>query len=375
MAEEKKPKIDLKARLGKKTVGGPAGAAIPPPVGVTKPGAVPAPPFVQKRAAKLDPSNPYAAIAAEEAVERKPAAIKVEMSEEVVAHQRRGRSKVIALAAATAVVGGLIGFAFGGRLESSAGAKAAVEGAEQLSDEVDKATQEIDTLNETLKSAREKLQANKFPTEEASKLGEINIPFSGANLTGKGIGRYKAEVVTMLINFAGGAQEVNDQKEKIQNLLSGSKKPIEDFLAQQENPKVRWGAYFESGPQGPWVSMQTLPEPFAVAVKDQKKGDKPYKWPESFKITQRGKEFDLKRFSGGDPTRTKPGDNPTIIPVNPETQSAVCPSDVIVKLQREIRDLEETLLGDKSVPGQEKDGLVDIGRALHDKLKQIGKPG
>jgi hypothetical protein len=120
--------------------------------------------------------------------------------------------------------------------------------------------------------------------------------------------------------------------------------------------------------------MQPLPEPFLVQVKEQKKGDKPHKWPDSFKINQRGKDYDLKRFSSGDPTKTKPGDNPEIIPVNPGTQNLVCPSDVIVKLQRELRDLEEVLLGDKT-PGAEKDGLIDIGRGLHDKLKQIGKPG
>ena len=375
MAEEKKPRIDLKARLGKKTVSAPTGAAIPPPVGVGRSSAVPAPPFAQKQAPKVDPSNPYSAISADQApVRAEPTAIKVEMSEEVRAAQKKDRGKIFVLAGVAAVVGGLIGFAFGGRLESAKGAEAAVEGAEQLTDEVDKANVEIETLAETLKSAREKLSGNKYPAEEVSKLGEINIPFSGANLTGKGIGRYKSEIVTMLITFAGGSQEANDQKEKIQTILSGSKKPIEDFLSQQETPKVRWGAYFEPGPHGPWVSMQALPTPFLVQVKEQKKGDKPHKWPDEFKINQRGKDYDLKRFTGGDPTRTKPGDNPTIIPVNPSTQNAVCPSDVIVKLQRELRDLEEVLLGDKT-PGAEKDGLIDIGRTLHDKLKQIGKPG
>ncbi len=45
MAEEanKKPKIDLKARLGKKTISSGAGASIPPPVGMQP--SIPAPPF------------------------------------------------------------------------------------------------------------------------------------------------------------------------------------------------------------------------------------------------------------------------------------------------------------------------------------------
>jgi hypothetical protein len=372
MAEEKKPKIDLKARLGKKSVSGPGGGGVPPPVGIPKPGVVPAPPF-GKQAPKVDPSNPYASISADQAVRKEPAAIKVEMSDEVVAAQRKGKAKVVALAGVAALVGGLIGFAFGGRLEAGKGAEAAVAGAEELTDQVDKANQEIEALAETLGAARDKLKSNKFPAEEVSKLGGINIPFSGADLTGKGIGRYKSDVVTLLITYAGGAQEANEQKEKIQNILSGSKKAIEDFLAQQEKPKIRWGVYFEGGPHGPWVSMQPLPEPFLVQDKEKKDKDKPYKWPESFKINQRGKEYDLKRYSSGDPTRVKQGDSPAIVPVNPETQGLVCPSDVIVKLQRELSDLQNVLLGDKT-PGAEKDGLIDTGRAVHERLKQIGKP-
>ena len=46
MADDKKPKIDLKARLGKKTVAGPsAGGAVPPPMGIPKPSGIPMPAF------------------------------------------------------------------------------------------------------------------------------------------------------------------------------------------------------------------------------------------------------------------------------------------------------------------------------------------
>src|SRR5688500_19301758 len=90
MAEEKKPKIDLKARLGKKSVTGPSGGSgsIPPPVGIPKPAGIPAPPFgggaKARPAAKIDASDPYAAIEAQAApVRAEPAAIKIEMSDEV----------------------------------------------------------------------------------------------------------------------------------------------------------------------------------------------------------------------------------------------------------------------------------------------------
>lgn len=372
MAEEKKPKIDLKSRLGKKTVSAPSGPNIPPPVGLPKP-AVPAPPFgsspSQPARPQIDASNPYAAIHADQAPARaEPQAIKIEMTEEVVAAQKKGRAKIAVLAAVTAVVGGLLGYALGGGVERGKAAEAAVTGAEELAKEVEDASSKIDELAEVLKSAQAKLKDSKYPEEEVQKLGAIDIPFKGANLTGKGIGRFKAEIVTMLISFASGAHEANEGKDKIRSLLTSAKPAIEDLLAQQTTPKVRWATYLESGPGGPWMSMQPLPEPFLVSKKD----DKNFKWPDDFKLTQGGKTFTLKRYSSGDPTKAKQGE-PYIIPVNPQTQNAVCPSDIQIRLVRELRGLEDVLRGDKT-PGQEKDGLIDMGAVLADKLKGVGRP-
>src|SRR5262245_42081933 len=201
MAEEKKPKIDLKARLGKKTVSAPTGGAVPPPVGL--PRQVPAPPFATANRPKVDASNPYAAISADQAPKRaEPAAIKVEMSQEVVEAQKKGRSRVIALAGVTAVLGGFIGFAVGSGVERGKAAGAAVTGAEDLVKDVEKANEQAEALAEILKSAQGKLKDNKYPAEEVQKLGGVDIGFSGANLTGKGIGRFKPEVVNLLISFA-----------------------------------------------------------------------------------------------------------------------------------------------------------------------------
>jgi uncharacterized protein YcfJ len=377
MAEERKPKIDLKARLGKKTVSSPSGPTIPPPVGIPRPSGIPAPPFAGPAGAapsrpKVDASNPYAAIAADEApIRAEPQAIKVELSEEVVQHQRKSRAKVAVLAVITAVIGALLGYALGGSRARAEAAEATVAGAEQLVKEVDDANGKVDELAEVLKAAQAKLKDNTYPDEEVKKLGGIDIPFSGANLAGKSIGRLKSDVVTLLITFASGAQEANDGKNKIQSLLAGAKPAIEDLLAQQANPKVRWAVYFENGPLGPWVSMQSLPEPFFAEQKDKDKA-KGYKWPDEFKIPQGGKTFTLKRYSSGDPTKAKSGE-PYIVPVNPATQGSVCPSDVASRIARELRDLEEVLRGDKT-PGQEKDGLIDTGKTLVDKLKQVGKP-
>ncbi|HMJ09804.1 MAG TPA: hypothetical protein VK524_00290, partial [Polyangiaceae bacterium] len=97
MAEEKKPKIDLKARLGKKSVGVAAGdVSIPPPVGIPKPAGIPTPPFAStKPTRRIDATDPYGSISADQAQRNEPKAIKVEMSEEVVQAQKKGRSRII----------------------------------------------------------------------------------------------------------------------------------------------------------------------------------------------------------------------------------------------------------------------------------------
>ena len=377
MAEEKKPKIDLKARLGQKSVSVPGGDVIPPPVGIPKPSGLSAPPFGHStKPTRIDASDPYAPISAEQAAGRaEPKAIKVEMSDEVVQAQKKGRSKVMALAGITAVVGGIIGFAYGGSSERGKTAQAALSGAKELVKEIETANAEIEKLADVLKNAKQKLADNKYPADEVQALGGIDIPFAGSNLTDKGIGRFKADLVTQLVSFASGAQEANDQKDKISRLLGGSKQAITEFLTQQTDPKVRWSVYVQNGPLGPWAVMQPLPEAFAVNKKEKQKDkdgkEVAYKWPEEFKISDDGRTFDLKRYTSGDPT----GSSPKIIPVDPGSQAGVCPSDVVIRLRRELGDLEETLRGVKGDPADERAGLLDLGQSVHEKLKQIGSPG
>src|SRR6185503_8387752 len=163
---DNKPKIDLKARLGKKTVSTPGGS-IPPPVGIPKPGGIPAPPFGgggSMRAAQGHSANPYTALPAEAApIRAEPKAIKVEMSEEVVQAQKRGRSRIIILAGVTALIGGFMGFASGSANERSKQDKTALSAAERLAKDVEAATAEIEKLADVLKAAKEKLGENQFP--------------------------------------------------------------------------------------------------------------------------------------------------------------------------------------------------------------------
>lgn len=376
-----KPKIDLKARLGKKTVAGPTGGPpIPPPVGIPKPpvmggmggmGGVSrsAPPPPQ-----VDPSNPYAAVEAHHAPARvaEPKAIKVEMSEEVVEGQRKAQKRAIMIGLIMSGFVGFIGFTWGGSHERGKGANAALEGAKDLIKDIQAADKTADELNEVLAKASERLGKNEYPAEEVSKLGGVNIPFDGGHLTDKGLGRFKKDVATMLINYANQAQKANDQKEKLQNLLAGTKGGIQDILAQKADPKVHWGVIVSGTPNGPWASMQPLPAPFLVQSKTKvKDGDKEkdYEWPAEITLGSGKDQEKLKRYKSGDPSS---GDPPPFIPVNPGTEAMVCPSTTIVRLRSELGEMQEVLKGNNT-PGQEKTGFLQLGEQVIEQLKKIGQ--
>ncbi len=372
--EDKKPKIDLKSRLGKKTVSSPAAGSIPPPAGIPKPSIgvpnpsrVPAPPFAaapQAAAAqRVDASNPYGAMEPQAAPIRiEPTSIKIEMSDEFVAAQKSGRTKVLVLCIVTAGLGGALGFAGGGISERNKAAEAAVEGAGELTKKVDETTTKANELADILKSAKEKLTKATFPDDEVSKLGGINLPFSAADLSGKGIGRFNAAVISQLIDFSAIVDKVNDEKEKLGNMLTGNKKGVQDFLDQTTKPQVRWSVVLGNGPAGPWATMQPVATPFLA----KPEGDKA-KWPDDIHVPVGDKQAVLKRYSTGNPI----SEDGLFIPVDPGSQAAVCPSDVLFKLRRELGDLEEVLRGNQT-PGEEKTGLLEAGQNLSKKLKQIG---
>ncbi|MGC4065973.1 MAG: hypothetical protein QM784_15245 [Polyangiaceae bacterium] len=358
-----KPKIDLKSRLGKKTVSSPTGASIPPPVGLPRPSGIPAPPFASRPAAAMDTSNPYSAIDASSAPARiEPQAIKVEMSEEVRAEQRKQSRKFIFIAIATAVVGGVLGFAVGSGHERSKVADQALRDASELGKQIKDAMGTAETLADTLKAAREQLSNGKYPEAEVTKLGELRVPFGGDKLGGRNIGRFKKDVTSGLLALASQTEKVNDQTESVQRILSGTRKGLQDMFQQSATPKVMWAAYAESTPNGPILNMMALPEPFPM--KD--------KWPESLKLKLEGKDKTLKRYVKGEAA----AEDPIFIPVDPTTQGGVCPQDIAFRVARQVQELENLLRGGKdATSGEEESGLIEAGRALEEKLKTIGTPG
>ncbi len=360
---DNKPKIDLKSRLGKKTVSSPSGPSIPPPVGLSRPGAVPPPPF-GRTVPPVDASNPYSAIDAGSAPARvEPQAIKVEMSEEVRHEQKKQSKKALVLTGIMSLVGLIVGFMIGGANERSNVASQALKDAEELAKEIRGSYEAAETLADTLKSARERLSSQKFPEEEINKLGDLRIPFGGDKLGGRNIGRFRKEVSSGLLAYASASEKANEQIETVQRVTRGARKFIEEMFAQGTNPKIQWAAVADNGSGGPWLTMLGIPEPFAAKAE---KG-----WPESVKFKIGGKDVSVKRYTKGDVLAT----DPLFIPIDPTTQGTVCPADTAFRVARQIQDLENLLRGVKEEGGHEENGIIDDGRALEEKLKQIGRPG
>jgi hypothetical protein len=286
--------------------------------------------------------------------------INLAMDEEFAAVQRGGRTKVIVLAAVAALVGGVLGFAVGGLSEKNSVADAALAGAKTLSTEIDAANATATKLATVLNAANTALKDGNYPENEVKELAAINIPFDGSNLAGKAIGRFKPQLVTMLINYAGATTKANAQKDRIHSLLSNSKAAFQELLAQKTNPQVHWGVSVQQGPQGPWGSMQLLPT-FPV---NGEKG-KPAAWPSEFQVG----DATAKRYTGGDPARG--ADGAQIIPIAPASQNSVCPTDTLVRLRRELGDMQEVLNGDET-PGQEVQGIMALGDVIKKQLNAIG---
>jgi hypothetical protein len=303
-------------------------------------------------------------------VQARPAEIRVDM-EEVRAAQRSGRGRVMVLALVTAFVGGFVGFAFGGGAERGKGAQAAITGAQELVKEVEESNKQITELADTLKSAQTKLLSKgTYPQEEVTKLGAINIPFRSASLADKSIGRFKREILTMLIDYSASVEQMNDQKETLQRFLGSQ--TLKDLIEEQKKPKIRWYATVANGPLGPWVNLDKLDTPFPAVseekIKDKDGKEKAYAWPDEIEIKDGKETVKIKRYASGDPV----GSSPPYIAVNPQTQSAVCQSDVIGSLLQQLVKMQTVLRGD-STPGVDKTGLIETGQKLLDQLKKIGK--
>jgi hypothetical protein len=414
-----KPKIDLKARLGRKSgapeglpgpgapgpspFGAPPGSVAPPPGGgfgaqptsgypgamapsgmppsgaqpgmggpmqpqvqrpqMPAPGfgarpapasSIPAPPGFGPKPVQ-QPAPAAAPVPMQVAQPARPAAIRLEMGEEVVEARRAGRSKILVLVAGVAAVALGIGYGVGGLAEANKGAEAAMAGSKALIVEIGEANAKVTEMSELLKKAANSLKGGKYPSAEMEALGGLEIPFDGTNLMNKGVGRFNQTATTMLFQYSTQIANAKDQKDKVRRLFGGMKSSWEANLASKAKPTVRWGVTVASvGGSGPMAAVAPI-KSFPATEK----------WPSDIEGADGKKKS---RYDGGDPTK---GDG-FIIPVDPATEASVCPeSPINIRLMAALLDTARDLSGDNT-PGQEVAGVVDTGNKLIDQLKKIG---
>lgn len=285
MADEKKPKIDLKARLGKGAAGGAtppppqAGGGVPVPapsanvaagVGQTTgnfgPGVVPAPtptaprvggglpvppgipvgppPAFQSPGIKIDPSNPLAAAMAPAHEPRRAKSVpppqpqRIEVDELTVQEARKGARKQGLIAGiVVGVVLGAVGYIAGGAQETKKTREASSAHAKSLATDVQKSREQLKTISDKVEAGRNTLgRDHKFPDSLAKDLANVNVEFDGSKLAGVRFSGFSTDTTTGLIEYITGVQTVNDRKNALINILNKLQKPISDQIkAQAEN--------------------------------------------------------------------------------------------------------------------------------------------
>lgn len=378
--EKKKPKIDLKARLGKTMAAG--GAAVPLPTpgsGSTPPppDGVPAPPPAVTKSAGIAPPvglspgiplPPFATAAPKKrAPEPKPSAqaqtIKVELGEEVVEERKKASKKTAIFAVFAAFVGIGVGFVAGGAKQRGDDAKITIGGAKDLATEVKAASDKMQELNTVLDDAIQELQNKKFPAELAGKLADLNIPFDATNLQGKRFGALPGKIPVLMVQFTTGVDDLNRKREALRNVAGLAQKPIEEAWAEEGDPKFKLGIAFRGSSDKLVAELVGMKDGFKI---------KESKWPDEFKIvkrefvggTQKEVEKDAERYQKGDLVG---GEKPKVIPVDPSTSGAFTTDRAAVELRKAMLDAKEVLNGTEH-PTDPKPGLIQIGAQLSEDL-------
>jgi hypothetical protein len=299
MADEKKPKIDLKARLGKSAVGGanpppgagaiPAPAATPTPNGGGAPGAIatpgnaaklPVPPGIpvgpppafKSPGVALDPSNPLAAAMAPAGASARPAPAKaqrIEVDELTVQEARKGaRKQGLVAGLVAAVVVGAIGYIIGGAHETSKGRAQSVAHAKSLAEDVNKSREQLKKLAEVLDAGRKSLAEKKYPESLAKDLGGINVDFDGGKLAGVRFSGFTHETTTGLIEYISAIQSTNDRKNALIGLLGRVQKPLSEQMKDPNKaPSIQYVVLLKrDSARNPYGVLAPLQKPIELSA-------------------------------------------------------------------------------------------------------------
>jgi len=372
--KSKKPKIDLKARLGKTNLGTQSvplpvpGQSQPPPSGAGKaqgiappPGispGIPVPPFAKPKAAAAEAPAP------------KPTAvqqtIKVEVGEEIIKEREKAKKRLYMAAAGTAVVGILIGYPVGGAAERNKRGTAVVANAKSLLSDIKAANEKMQELDTILGEAAEKLGKKEYPAELSGQLGGINIPFDSTKVDGSAISGLKASALRSLLKYTSGVEELNKKKDSLKGLLDLAKAPVEKAWKEEKAPVMNFSVLFRGDQKGVIAELVPVKDPFEIG-KD---------WPANYAVmrperTQQGiKSVEKKynRYTKGD---LPGGGDPVLIPVDPTSTAIFTSQEVVRNLRKAFVDLREVLKGNHDDPRNETDGLVGDGDKLVTEIQKI----
>jgi hypothetical protein len=395
MADDKakKPKIDLKARLGKTTqmgMGGPGvvptpapsgpGATPPPPPSdplarspsapappPSRPGSsVPAPPIGIAPPPGLSPGIPLPAFGAPARRQAEPKqsaqqqTIKVEIGEEIHTERKKARRNAMFAAFAGALVGLGLGFVAGGSSEKGDRAKGAARGAQLLEKDVKTATDKLKELDTKLQESAEKLKNKGFPDDLVGALGGLTIPFDDTNLDGKGVNGMPSRLFRLVLDYTDGCKNANKLRESLRNLAGMTKDPITKAWKEETSPVANFSVVFHSEGQKQGVAAELVPNHTPFEWKKD--------WAEKYKVTklEGGKpaEKEVKRYVKGD----LPGNDPVAIPVDPKTTAAFTSDVMLGRLNKAIYDLRVELEGNKENPTNETPGIIKSGEDLANEL-------
>lgn len=417
MAEEKKPKIDLKARLGKTAMGGatpppPAAGVVPPPAAVPPPGApstsglstatpspssspaprvgLPVPPgipvgpppaFGKAPGAPLDPSNPLAAAVAQaQTPYRAPAPVpppqpqRIEVDEMAVQEARKGARKQGLIAGlVAALVLGAVGFIAGGANETNKGRQTSVAHAKSLATDVTKARDQLKTLADKVDAGRNTLlKDRKFPDSLARDLGGINVDFDGGKLAGVRFSGFTQETTSGLIEFITSVQTINDRKLALINLLNHLQKPLTEQLSAGQKATIGYVVLL-GGPKdpsgNPYAVLAPLTKPIEVA--DPSKVSLPTELAATNPLG--GGNVTAPAYKGG------ALEKPAAMYVAPKSVNAACPSETsgqIAQLGSQLGKIITDIRGEQAAPGgdvvtETKPGMLERADKLVNQLNRV----
>lgn len=400
MAEEKKPKIDLKARLGNKTAIQPAPAptgSVPPPAGIPAPvvapvaaagvpappaavgggipapvvapvaapaagGGIPVPPFATP--ARHAPPNPFtpAAPPPPPPPPPRPQDIKIETSAEAVEAAKAMKKFIAVAGVAGAAAGMLIGFVVGQGSANSKRESQAISGASALATDVKASNEKIKQMNDKIGEAVKSLKEKKYPETFPTELGGLAIGFDGDKLVGRSVGSYDSATLNLLFQYTADVQALSARKDALKGLFISQKARIQETLAAGTKPTLGYTLLVVKGPKGPVGSLAPIAEPFALDAD----------WPKTFKMTNLvSREVqEVNRYDSGEVVSSR--EKRVGIPIEPQSIGAAFPNDISGRILSELSKTAELLNGvEGSGEDESRPGLLKTGTKLVEALNKI----